>query len=71
MPQQKKKKTMILKKKRCIKCKKVVNSISPMRKYCFDCRLKMRRVWFENFKRRKEATKKLLEKKRQKKSHKK
>jgi len=38
--------------KKCVKCGKKVRSISPMRKYCFDCRIKMRKVWFDNFKKR-------------------
>ena len=47
-----------LKLRKCTKCGKSIKSISPMRKYCFECRLKMRKVWFENFKKRQKAEKK-------------
>ena len=38
--------------KKCIRCGKTIKSLSPMRKYCFECRIEMRKVWFENFKKR-------------------
>jgi len=34
--------------RKCIKCGVDVQSYSPMRKYCFDCRIAMRRTWAEN-----------------------
>lgn len=39
--------------RKCVKCGKTIQSLSPMRKYCFECRIKMRKVWFENFKKKK------------------
>ncbi|RMF06531.1 hypothetical protein D6764_01980 [Candidatus Woesearchaeota archaeon] len=43
--------------RKCVKCGKTIKSISPMRKYCYDCRIEMRKVWFENFKKKKAGEK--------------
>ena len=38
---------------KCVNCGKTIRSTSPVRKYCFDCRQKMRSIWLENFKKKK------------------
>lgn len=40
---------------RCVNCNTKIKSNSAVRKYCFDCRVKMRDVWLANFKKKKKA----------------
>ncbi len=42
---------------KCVHCGKTIQSMSPVRKYCFDCRQKMRLVWLDNFKKKKKGSK--------------
>lgn len=37
---------------KCVKCSAAIKSHSPVRKYCFDCRIKMKSVWIGNFKKK-------------------